>query len=550
MFTSGSTTPTGTGHPPVRRRPLWAAALAAALIAAAACGTAGPGIDEAPTALDTSQPFGGDPSTEGTPATGGILRVGMYTEARSFDPTIGSNLIASAVYDSLLKLDQRGEPQPYLAESMTTPDEGTTWLLTLRPGVTFHDGTPLDADAVIFNVSRQRDRPTALGNLYTEPIAGMRAVDPLTVEFTLKRPTGSFPMSFALPFSSGNLGAIASPAAVQKWGADYGRHPVGAGPFAFDEWIPNNKIVVKRFDRYWQQGKPYLDGIEFRPLPDTETRYASVANGDIDLDIAGFHTEVHRSSQNPQLETYYGPGGDGEFLYFNFTRPPFDDPRMREAVIRAIDPAALSATQYRGAMDGATTAFAEGDPLYSAEAAQAYPSYDPERARQLIAEYRASGGDPNFTFQDANSPNNVQYATFLQAQWAAVGLDVKLQLDDIATVVTQIVQGGNFQMLHWISGPYENAYPFMYNQFHTGGINNYGDYSDPQVDAALDEAASTTDPARRTAAYQRAQLLLNQDLAVVWLARAAKAAIARPNVRGVSRYLSSELFWGGTWLAP
>jgi peptide/nickel transport system substrate-binding protein len=89
----------------------------------------------------------------------------------------------------------------------------------------------------------------------------------------------------------------------------------------------------------------------------------------------------------------------------------------------------------------------------------------------------------------------------------------------------------------------------MYNQFHTGGINNYGDYSNPEVDAALDEAASTTDPARRTAAYQRAQVVLNQDLAVVWLARAAKAAIAQPHVKGVSRYLSSELFWADTWIA-
>jgi peptide/nickel transport system substrate-binding protein len=544
VFTSGSTPPTGTR----RRGSPWALVLAG-LLAASACGTAAPAGGEATTTLDASQPFGGDPATEGTPVAGGTLRVGMYTEARSFDPTIGSNLIASAVYDSLLKMDAAGEPQPFLAASMTTTDDGTTWRMGLRPGVTFHDGTPLDAEAVLFNVARQRDDPTALGHLYTEPIEAMRAVDPFTVEFTLKRPTGSFPVAFALPFSSGNLGTIASPAAVRRWGADYGRHPVGAGPFAFAEWIPHNKIVVERFDRYWRHGRPHLDGIEFRPLPDTETRYASVANGDVDLDIAGFHTEVHRSSQDPGLETYYGPGGDGEFLYFNVTRPPFDDRRMREAVIRAIDPAALSATQYRGAMDGARTAFAEGDPHYSAEAAQAYPSYDPGRARQLIAEYRASGGEPNFTFQDANSPNNVQYATFLQAQWAAVGLDVQLRLDDIATVITQVVQGGDFQMLHWITGPYENPYPFMYNQFHTGGINNYGDYSNPEVDAALDEAASTTDPARRTAAYQRAQVLLNQDLAVVWLARAAKAAIAQPHVKGVSRYLSSELFWADTWIA-
>jgi peptide/nickel transport system substrate-binding protein len=516
-----------------------------ALLVASACGS----NHNAPVRLDTSHPFGGDPTTEGTPQRGGSLTVGMYTEARSFDPTIGSNLMASAVYDSLLKTDSKGVPQPYLAKSMTTTDNGVTWVLTLRPGVTFQDGTPLDAAAVIFNVSRQRDNPTALGHLYTEPIASMRAVDPSTVEFVLKRPTGSFPVSFALPFSSGNLGTIASPTAVQRWGQDYGHHPVGAGPYKFVEWIPDNKIVVERFDHYWQEGKPYLDRIEFRPLPDTESRYASVVNGDIGLDIGGFFTEVYRSSQNPNLRTYYGSGGDGEYLYPNFTRKPFDDPRMREAVIRAINPAALNATQYQGAMDGAVTAFAEGDPNYSADAARKYPTYDPERARQLIAEYRAAGGNPNFTFQTGNSPNNVQYAEFLQTQWAAVGLTVQLKFDDIATVITKIVQGGDFQLLDWISGPYENPYPFMYNTFHTGGINNYGHYSNPQVDAALDQAASTTNPAERTAAYQQAQVLINQDLAVVWLARAAKAAIARPNVKGVSRYLSSELFWGGTWLA-
>lgn len=516
-----------------------------ALLATAACGS----NQKAPVSLDASQPFGGDPATEGTPKPGGTLTVGMYSEARSFDPTIGSNLMASAVYDSLLKMDSKGEPQPYLAKSMTTADNGATWVLTLRPGVTFHDGTPLDADAVIFNVSRQRDKPTALGHLYTEPIESMRAVDPSTVEFVLKRPTGSFPVSFALPFSSGNLGTIASPTAVQRLGQDYGRHPVGAGPYKFVEWVPNNKIVVDRFDHYWQEGKPYLDRIEFRPLPDTESRYASVVNGDIDLDIAGFHTEVYRSSQNQNLKTYYGPGGHGEFLYFNFTRAPFDDPRMREAVIRAIDPAALNATQYQGAMDGAVTAFAANDPNYSAEAAREYPTYDPNRAKQLVAEYRAAGGNPNFAFQTGNSPNNIQTATFLQAQWAAVGLDVQLKFDDIATVTTTIVQGGNFQMLQWISGPYENPYPFMYNTFHTGGINNYGHYANPQVDAALDLAASTTDPVERTTAYQQAQVLVNHDLAVSWIARAAKAAIARPDVKGVSRYLSSELFWGGTWLA-
>jgi peptide/nickel transport system substrate-binding protein len=198
-------------------------------------------------------------------------------------------------------------------------------------------------------------------------------------------------------------------------------------------------------------------------------------------------------------------------------------------------------------MDAATTAFPANDPDYSAKAASEYPTYDPDKAKQLIAAYRASGGDPDFTFEDANAPNNIQFATFLQAQWAAVGLNVNLKFDDIATFTTTVVQGGEFQMAHWIAGPYENPYPFMYNQFHTGGINNYGHYSNPQVDAALDDAKSTTDPAVRTADYQKAQELINADLPVIWAARAAKAAIAQPDVKGVSRYLSSELFYSGMW---
>lgn len=497
--------------------------------------------------LDTSKPFGGDPATEGTPQPGGTLTVGMYTEARSFDPVIGSNLMASAVYDSLLKMDSKGVPQPMLAESMTTPDNGTTWVLKLRPGMTFQDGTPFDADAVIFNVARQRDEPTALGHLYTEPIDAMTATDDLTVTFTLKRPTGSFPVSFALPFSSGNLGTIASPAAVQQWGDDYGRHPVGAGPFSFVEWIPNNKITVKRFDGYWDKGKPYLDGIEFRPLSDTDSRYASVANGDIDLDIGGFFSEVSKSSTNPDLMTYYGAGGDGQFVYFNMTKAPLDDRRVREALIRAIDPNALNATQYDNAGHLAVTAFAEGDQYYSQAAADAYPKFDVEKAKQLIADYKASGGNPDFTYNTGNSPDDHQMGQFMQAQWAAIGVNVTLQFDDIVTYIGPVVQGTQFGVATWISGPYENPYPFMLNQFHTGGINNYGKYSNPQVDAVLDEARSSTDESVQIAGYQKAQELINADLPVIWLARAAKAAIARPNIKGVSRYLSSELFWAGTW---
>ncbi|AEA23655.1 ABC-type transporter, periplasmic subunit [Pseudonocardia dioxanivorans CB1190] len=525
------------------------AALAAIVLVGTACGSNGGATSAAanPDHLDSSKPFGGDPAEEGTPKPGGTLIVGMYTEARSFDPVIGSNLMASAVYDSLLKMDSKGNPQPYLAQSMDTPDGGKTWVMKLRPGVTFQDGTPFNADAVIFNVKRQMDTPAALGKLYTEPIQTMTATDPLTITFVLKRPTATFPTSFALPFSSGNLGSIASPTAVQKEGADYGRNPVGAGPFQFVDWIPNNKIDVKKFDNYWDKGKPYLDAIQFRPISDTDARYASVQNGDVDLDIGGFFSELRQASMNKDLVTYYGPGGDGQYLYYNLTKKPFDDKSVRQALIMAIDPKALNATQYNNVGLLTTTPFAPDSQYFSQAAADAYPKYDPAKAKQLIDAYKAGGGNPDFTYNTGNSPDDHQLGQFLQAQWAAIGVNVKLQFDDISTFIGPIIQGTQFGTATWISGPYENPFPFMTNQFHTGGINNYGKYSNPQVDAALDEAAASTDPATQIAAYKKAQELITQDLPVVWLSQAAKAAIARPNVKGVSRYLSSELFWGGTW---
>lgn len=478
---------------------------------------------------------------------GGTLTIGMQSESASLDPTVGSAREAgSAIYDSLLKLDESSQPQPYLAESMTTPDDGRTWLLTLRPGVTFHDGTPLNAEAVIFNVQRHIDRTASPGHLYTQTIKSMTAVDDRTVRFDLTSPNGSFPIAFALPFNQGNLGAIGSPTAIEKWGDDYGRHPVGAGPFAFVEWVPDSRIVLRKFDQYWQPGLPYLDGIIMRPIPDTDSRSASIANGDVDLVFAGYHIEILRASEDPDLDVYYGQGGGGQYLNLNVNEAPFDDRRMREAVVRSVDLRALSATQFRGAMDEARTAFPEDSPFYSREAADLYPAFDLEAARKLVEEYRADGGDPNFTLSTSSAPNNVSLATFLQAQWAAAGMTVQLDFSDLAAF-KQVAISGKFQASTTVLGPWDGPYPSMLAMYRTGGSTNYGRYSNPEVDAALDEAESATDPAQQAAAYQRAQVVAGRDIPFVWLARGYLGTVARKNVHGVVRYLSREMFYATLW---
>ncbi|WP_433296842.1 ABC transporter substrate-binding protein [Pseudonocardia sp. CA-142604] len=476
----------------------------------------------------------------------------MDREPVALDPVVpGSQQAIYAIYDPLMRVNEKRELVPYLAESMTTADGGKTWILKLRPGVQFQDGTPLDADAVLFNLKRQQDTVRSPGNVYAKQIASMTAVDDLTVEFVLQEAFGSFANAFALRSNDGSLGLMASPTAIQKWGDDYARHPVGAGPFEFVEWKPDSRIVVKKFENYWQKDKglPYLDGIEFRPLPDTDSAYASLENGDIDMLFCSYQTSLVRASKNPDLVTYYYPGNGGEYLYFNFTKAPFDDRRMREAVLAALNPQAMSATLYQGYMEPAQTPFAPDSSYFSQEAADQYPKYDPERARQLIAEYKADGGDPNFTLSSANNPTRAQFAEFVQAQWAAVGINVKLDLQDLATFSSAVVQGGNFQMTTWVSG-WPDPFPNLLQLLRTGGSGNYGDYSNPQVDSLLLDAVSTTDQEKRIEDYKQVQLIAGQDLAIGWYSRASTGILTNKSVKGVVLDVpTGPQMWATAWLA-
>ncbi|WP_433297543.1 ABC transporter substrate-binding protein [Pseudonocardia sp. CA-142604] len=530
------------------RTSVTATAAVACLALLAACGAIGVAPSEQGDRIVATNPYGGNPATEGEPKRGGTLVMGTDREVVSFDTTVqNANQAAMAVYDSLLKLTPDGTPEPYMAESMESPDNGVTWRLALRPGVMFSDGTPLDANAVIVNVQRHVDKVSSPGHLYTEPIASMRAVDPLTAEFTLKRPFGQFPTAFALGFNGG-LGAIISPAALQQYGDDIGSHPVGAGPFVLSEWTRDSRMVLNRNPNYWQAGMPYLDALEFRPLPDTETRYASIENGDVDLIFGGYHTELVRGLDNPNLTVYYGPGHGAEWVYFNHTRPPFDDHRMREAVVRGIDLDALAATQFRNRMTRADGYFGSDSEYQTPEAAAAWPATDIERAKQLVEEYKAEGGNTTVSLKTSNAPNRVAFAEFLQAQMAVIGITVQPEFYDLAQFAGTVVQSRDFDLASFVGGPVDTPYPSASNIFRTGGNANYGGYSNPQMDALLDQAATTTDEAERTRLYQQVQLLSNQDLVDAWYSRGYLSTIAKPEVKGVVRYLNRTHFYATTWL--
>jgi peptide/nickel transport system substrate-binding protein len=454
------------------------AALGALLCAAllAACGQQAPPGDvtagDGSALLKTVDPYGGDPTQEGTPKTGGTPVIGNDREIISFDPTRqNSNLAATMVYDSLMKLVPGGGAEPYLAQSMETIDDGTTWRMGLRQGVLFSDGTPLDAQAVIVNTQRHIDKAASPAHLYALRITSMRAVDPLTVEFVLNAPMGDFSVLFAQPMSQGTLGMIVSPAALQKYGDDIGNNPVGAGPFMLSNWIRDNKMELTRNPNYWQPGKPYLDGIEIRPLPDTESRYATMANGDIDMINGGFNTELVRAFQNPNLRIYFAPGNGGVLNYFNFARAPFNDRRMREAAVSAMNQDALGAAFFSNHLLRSESLFDPASPYHTQAAIDTWPKYDVEHARQLVEDYRASGGNPDFIFTTDRS--SVPLGEWLQASMAAVGVNVEVRYFDLAEYSGRVLQGGDFDMASQIAA-FDYPVPGIFRVYTTGGSSNFG----------------------------------------------------------------------------
>jgi ABC-type transport system substrate-binding protein len=521
------------------------AALSAVLLAA--CGAATPsGGAGGTTTVQPIHPYGGDSATEGTPHPGGTLVVGEDREIVSFDPTVqNQNGAASAVYDSLLKLQPDGTPVPYLAKSMDMSDGGSTWTMGLRPGVRFSDGTPFDAQAVIVNTQRHIDKVSSPAHTAAAQIASMSAPDPLTVVFHLKKPMGDFALNFAGAFFGGTLGMIISPAALRQYGDQIGSHPVGAGPFTLVSWERDSKLVLARNKDYWQPNMPYLDGIEFHPLPDTETRYASIQNGDVDMIFAGYNQELVRGLADPNLDVYYGPGNAGEFLYFNFAKAPFDNRDMREAIIRSIDLRALSASQYNNALVPANSMFDAQSPYHTQAASDEWPTYDPAKAKQLVDAYRASGGNPDFTFKTTTTRQ--AFAEFVQAQMAAIGVNVTVQTYDLAQFSSAVVQSNDFQLTTWV-GPFDNPDPGASRLLHTGGNGNYGKYSNPQVDQWLDDAATTTDAAQRAKDYQQVELQVGKDLVVDWFSRSYLSTITKKDVKGIERYLSRDMWWPAVWL--
>lgn len=497
-----------TRRPTVRgRRPLVLAVGLALALVLASCGAGS----------------GATATTEGRgdqPVAGGKLVYGVAFDANAWTPFVdrwleSAQIVAQAFYEPLMTYDDRGRVVPYLAESLTPNPEFTEWTLTLRPGVTFHDGAPLDAEAVKANF----DKHGAGTGSNLSPllfVQRVEAVDPATVRITMSEPWASFPG--ALTGQLGNqAGFMASPALVADDAP--GAKPVGTGPFVADDWVPGVVLRGHRNPTYWQRGLPRLDAVEFRFIPDASERVAALDKGTVDAITAGDLDPTTLSGADHEVVV-----GDTDpverFLVLNTARPPLDDVRVREALARATDLPALVAKVGGPGAASADSPFAPTSPWH---VASGQPTFDPDGARRLIAEHRAEHPGPlAIELRGASSAEVVQIQQVLAEQWSAVGIEVRVATTELRRVPVDTAMGDFdvmvFQKFNGLDADTFATFAASARINPLGAPSlNLPRLGDAELDDAFAVARRTNDPAAVTAAAGTVQQRMARTLGFLWL---------------------------------
>ena len=471
-----------------------------------------------------------------------VIVVGQIAEPQSLDPhavtAVNDFRILVNVYDGLVRFaDGSLEVEPSLAESWEISEDGLTYTFKLREGVTFHDGTPFNAEAVKFNFDRMLNEDHPYHDTGPFPLAfffsaveNVEAVDDLTVKFTLGSPYAPFLSNLAYP-----TGLIVSPAAVEQYGANFGRNPSGTGPFKFAEWRSNEAVVVEANPDYWD-GAPELQAVVFRPITDANTRTAEMLAGGIDL-MVEVPPVALSEFQSDAYQVFEQAGPHVWFLILNAKEGPFADKAVRQAANYAINKEALVNEVLEGTADVAAgptpPAFAWA---YNSEL-EPYP-YDPEKAKAMLAEAGAEGAELTFYVTEGGSGmlDPIAMGTAIQADLEAVGFDVKIETYEWNTFLGEVNPGleGKADMaeMAWMTND-PDTLPFLALRTDAwpdkGGFNS-GYYSNPEVDALLEEARVATDQDKRAELYKEMQTIVQEDAPWVFVANWKQNAVTSDRV--------------------
>lgn len=492
-------------------------------------------------------------ATPGPPAN--TLIYGRGGDANTLDPIhtdIGEAVkVLVNIYDTLVTYDDETlDLVPALATRWESAEDGLVWTFTLRDDVRFHDGTPLDAQAVVFSLERLiRDahpdvhdaaRPYAPSYRVIQQV---RALGTHVVQLQLSSRSAVLLKNLAMFPAS-----IVSPTAVRKYGKLFGQHPVGTGPFRLESWQRDEELVLAAFDDHWR-GRPRVERVVFVPIPENAVRAARLRRGEIHIADNLPSSELERLAETRGIVLQSQPGMNVAYLTMQVEKPPLDQRAVRQAIAQAIDKRALVEVAYGGRAQPAVTLvpptmWGHHDGL------EDWP-YDPAAARRLLAQAATEGGWSlplrlQLLVMDQPRPylqQPLQTAALIKDSLAPLGIEVEIVLSDLNRHFERLMRGEHqLGLAGWSS---DNADPdnFLYtllDEDHIAEIgNNLSRYRHPEVHRLLLAAQVELREEVRRQMYLQAQELIHQDVPVVPLAHTEVRIAQQARLRGYRLHPSS-----------
>jgi peptide/nickel transport system substrate-binding protein len=562
----------------------WAGAAVSA-IGLAACQQAAPAAPAAPTAAPAAKPTTppAAPTTAAAPtaapaarptvapttapaaaasAAGGSLVYGLSfdvddtldPQVTNFDSTIRITL---NVCEPLVWEPDPGKFVPGLADSWEVSPDAKMYTFKLKQGVKFHDGTPFNAEAVKFTMDRVVDPAVKAGQSHDQlgPYDHTEVIDDYTARIVMKQPYAPL-----LTNLNGYLG-IVSPTAVQKMGlAEFARHPVGTGPFMFKEWVPKDHVTLVKNPEYnWPSsyfkhtGPAYLDQVIFKVIPEESVRTGTLKSGETQIidDVAPL--EYDSISKDPKFAIISkGQPGSGFVLLLNTTSTgPISDPAVRQAMEYAVDREGLNKSVFQGLNKVAWSPLMRPTFAYDASTESLY-KFDPDKAGQLLDAagwqpgpdgVRARGGQRlEISFPIISRPRDKAMAESVQASLRDVGID--LQVDPLERAAAREAFNQNRYDVSFMWFSYGDP-DVLRTIFHSDNVNafNRARYQVPEVDSMLEEAAGSTDAARRADIYKQIQQRVLKDAVVVPLVDTLVYDAKRAEVQGETLDALASYVW-------
>jgi peptide/nickel transport system substrate-binding protein len=492
----------------------------------AAGSSPGAGLRQLPLGLDRARSFGRATLITAlaalamtTPAAaqqrGGTLIAAFSADPAGFDPVRGpsgmSHVVIEQVYSTLMLLDPDAQPIPGLAESYEMSEDGLAYTFKLREGVTFHNGDPLTAEDVKFSFDRLREPDSGYSyGSQVETIEAVEAVDPLTVRFQLSERTGPFLIYMAFPGSS------IVPKKLVESGHDLNAQPIGSGPFKFVSYQPRSAIKFERNPDYYEEGKPYFDAMEYRIISDITALTNAVMSG-----VVNFSNEIPPKDwatiqSNPDLVGRTIEGSRYYWLLPNNTKPPLDNPKVRQAIAHAIDRQAI----VTGAFFGQATPILGGVvPQWNwgyADLQYFSPQANPEKAKALLAEAGQPDGFETSMTIASSFPAMVAMAPIIQANLQAAGIKASIGTMEIPRYWDEVWSTSNFDLttMYWLS-PLADPDDFVTNNYKCGMAINVQKSCSEAMDAILAKAKAAPTEEERKELYREMQELSMAEMGIV-----------------------------------